>query len=592
MAMWFSENTLPKREIAVKSGLIFSVLMTASIGIAVGLYLNERREQTTLLQSSERQYVDALGEIVVANLKAVASDLMILAEGRTLAAVLSEDDEQARANLAEEFRLVAGQTGLYDQIRYLSDDGQEVVRVNLRDGRAEVVPQSQLQSKKDRYYFQQTLELDRNEVYLSPFDLNVENGQIEQPPKPTIRFGTPVFDAAGRKRGVVIVNYLGQRLLELLDSSAARQPGQIMLLNDQGFWLKSPQPEKQWAFMYENRSDRSFAVEFPDVWRELSAVDHGQVRTSAGTFTLATVHPVRRLHDGAAHLSAQHGYHWKLVSHVPPEQLAARSDRVLYGILSLLAGVAGLLAAVSWLLARSLVHQRETRKKLIQHERLAAIGTAMTALAHESRNALQRSQAGLEMLARRLPSDDDSHELLDELQEAQYYLRDIYEQVRDWAAPLQPQVEQVEIPELARTVWEQLARVHRERDDRLEIDATDTKAVCEVDRRMIGQVLRNLFENSLAAAAPAYVRVHCQSNVTGDATLITISDNGPGLTDEQYERLFEPFFSTQMRGTGLGMAICRRLVEAHGGSIRAREPSDSRPSTGTEIVIELPKGTE
>jgi signal transduction histidine kinase len=586
------ENRPSRREIAVKSGLIFAVLLVASLLVAVLLYFNEQRVQIALLENSQRQHVDGLREIVDTDLQAVASDLMILVKGKTLDALLAFSSPAALENLAGEFQLVANQKRLYDQIRYIREDGQEIVRVNLRDGGAEVVSQENLQSKIARYYFKQTLQLDRDEIYVSPFDLNVENGLIELPRKPTIRFGTPAFDAGGRKRGVVMVNYLGERLLEKLDDNAGAEPGQILLLNADGFWLKGGGEEGDWAFMYEGDKQPSFAGKFPEIWSQLVKQETGQIRDSAGLFTFAAVYPAEQLRDAAPKLAAAPGDHWLLVSHVSPQQLAARSNRVLLTILSMLAGVAVPLAVVSWLLGRSLVIQRETRRRLAEQQRLAAIGAAMTALAHESRNALQRSQAGLEMLARRLPPGEEMQQLLDEVQDAQYHLRDLYEQARDWAAPLTLQPETVDLGQLATTVWQQLAHDRQGRDDSLAIDLPQQAAICQADRRMVSQVLRNVFENSLAAANPVHLQLRSASNGSAnDMVRISIVDDGPGLTAEQERRIFEPFYTTRMRGTGLGMAISRRIIEAHGGSIEAHNLQSPNHPRGTEVILELPRAT-
>lgn len=589
----------PRRQIALVSGLIFVVLAAVSVCITAALYWNERRVQTALLQSSQRQHVTALGEGITADLQAIASDVMILAEGKALAALLDEDrpDAQvdraeARAELGDEFRLFAARKGLYDQIRYIDDDGREIVRVNLGADGADLVSEENLQSKKDRYYFQNALALNRGKIYISPFDLNVENGRIEQPVKPTIRFATPVFDAAGRKRGVLVVNYLGRHLLDDLQRAAAGQTGSIMLLNADGYWLKGASPNEEWAFMYPQRRGQSFAAEHPLAWEEISARQQGQLRNAQGLFTYATVRPIGNIEQSVAPTESAAGYHWKLVSHVSPEALAARSSRVLSSILSLLGGVAVLLALVSWLLGRSLVQQRDARRRLAERERLAAIGAAMTALAHESRNALQRSQSGLEMLARRLPPAGDAQHLLDEIQDAQHHLRDLYEQARHWASPLQPQPEDVAIGPLAKAVWEQLSHERNGRDDRLDIEPAAANLVGHVDRRMFAQVLRNIFENSLAAADPALIQLACADGAKSSGMIrIRVRDNGPGLSDEQSRRIFEPFFTTRTHGTGLGMAISRRIVEAHGGAIYVQHSNGSQHPGGTEIVVDLPRGT-
>lgn len=587
----------PQRGVAVRFALIFAAMLGISAAVAAALYLVEVRLQTAALRNSQRQHVDAQADFVAADLKLVASDLMILAEGKTLAALLADRTSDSRSNLAEEFRLVAQQKRLYDQLRFLDDQGQEAVRVNFQGGEPLIVAENNLQSKRDRYYFQQTSQLGKGEIYISPFDLNVENGQIEQPSKPTIRLATPVFDSLGQRRGMVIINYLGTNLLKQLERAAANQPGHIMLLNSDGFWLLGPEPQKQWAFMYSNRQELSFAAEFPKAWAQLCIADRGQFRSRGGQFTFSTVYPARQLRDrsatrppvagGAA--AADSDYAWKLVSYIPPDRMAAQTRPALANILWLLGAVTLLLGGVSWFLARSLVAQREARQRLIEQQRLAAIGAAMTALSHESRNALQRSQSGLEMLARRLGDNPQLHELLAEIQDAQYHLRDLYEEVRDWAVPVQPRPEEVDLRQLAQSVWQQLQQQRTSPGDAFQLRG-EADTICHVDRRMMGQVLRNLFENALAAAAPAEVTVEFQDAAPPGTLRLIIADWGPGLDDEQRLRLFEPFYTTKTHGTGLGMAISRRLVEAHGGRIfLAESESEGNRAAGARVVIELPR---
>jgi len=111
----------------------------------------------------------------------------------------------------------------------------EIVRINVNDGNPEIVPEDRLQSKGDRYYFHETFQLGPNEVFISPFDLNVEQGKIEQPIKPMIRFGMPVFDSHNRKRGIIVVNYLGAILVSNLGSK--QSSGQTIILSSENYWL-------------------------------------------------------------------------------------------------------------------------------------------------------------------------------------------------------------------------------------------------------------------------------------------------------------------------------------------------------------------
>ena len=100
------------------------------------------------------------------------------------------------------------------------------------------------------------------------------------------------------------------------------------------------------------------------------------------------------------------------------------------------------------------------------------------------------------------------------------------------------------------------------------------------------QVFRNIFENAIEVTpSRGAVFVHCSNGaVGGQSTLhVSIRDEGPGLTPEQQSRIFEPFFTTKSKGTGLGMALCQRIVQGHEGTILATSPG------GAQIDISLPK---
>jgi signal transduction histidine kinase len=115
---------------------------------------------------------------------------------------------------------------------------------------------------------------------------------------------------------------------------------------------------------------------------------------------------------------------------------------------------------------------------------------------------------------------------------------------------------------------------------------------CLVDQFRVEQIFRNLLENALAASKdPVVIEVGCaDSSLQGRPALtISVRDNGPGLTSEQKHRIFEPFFTTKTKGTGLGMAIAKRIVEAHGGRIALGDRCGDGSGGGAEIVITLPR---
>jgi signal transduction histidine kinase len=195
------------------------------------------------------------------------------------------------------------------------------------------------------------------------------------------------------------------------------------------------------------------------------------------------------------------------------------------------------------------------------------------------------------MLAKRVKDRPEALELIARIQNAQDHLHSLYEEVRTYAAPLNHLERQAQsLDELLRQTWEDLAAERQGRSTLLLQERGPTDLTCAVDPRRLGQVYRNVLENALnACPGPVEIRARwAETTLDGrPAVQLALRDNGPGLTTEARARIFEPFFTTKTQGTGLGMAIARRLVDAHGGTIAVGLPD----GPGAEIIITLPRST-
>jgi len=231
--------------------------------------------------------------------------------------------------------------------------------------------------------------------------------------------------------------------------------------------------------------------------------------------------------------------------------------------------------------------RREAHERMLRAERLAGIGQMITGLAHESRNALQRIQSCSEMLELEVEENDEAIRLLHRLQSAQNDLRRLLDEVRNFAAPIQLERSTCDLANTWREAWNLLETVWRDRDATLEeaLECVDLQIFA--DRYRLVRLFRNLLENSLAACRdPVRIGIRCRE-VTHNkrpAIEIAIADNGPGLSPDARQNVFEPFFTTKTKGTGLGMAIARQIVDAHGGRI-----SLGKADQGAEFIIKLPR---
>ncbi|WP_158265655.1 protoglobin domain-containing protein [Blastopirellula marina] len=235
-----------------------------------------------------------------------------------------------------------------------------------------------------------------------------------------------------------------------------------------------------------------------------------------------------------------------------------------------------------WLLY-DITDQEERRRQQLQAERLAAIGQMITGLAHESRNALQRIQACTEMLELEFQPESEEMKLIGRLQQAQDDLQLLFDEVRNYAAPIILEKRPTHLVHVCRQAWDQTMPLRRGRQADLELTCEQDIRI-EADQFRLVQVFRNLFENALAASAdPAQIQTEMVLGEDGQVR-ITVSDSGPGFDEAVAKRMLEPFFTTKTKGSGLGMAIASRIVESHGGQI----VPISQPGAGGKFLLSFP----
>jgi hypothetical protein len=242
-------------------------------------------------------------------------------------------------------------------------------------------------------------------------------------------------------------------------------------------------------------------------------------------------------------------------------------------------------AAAVLAVGQDFTERREAQERLLRSERLAGIGQMVTGIAHESRNALQRIQSCTEMLELEIEDNEEAIQLVRRSQEAQDNLLRLFDEVRGFVAPIQLEPGVCPLDHVWREAWQLLETARRGRDATLVERTNDIELEANVDRFRMVQVLRNLLENSLAACSdPVVIDITCRdAQLKGQPAIeLRIADNGPGLCREARKNVFEPFFTTKTKGTGLGMAIARRIVDAHGGKIAV-----GHSSAGAEFVITL-----
>jgi PAS domain S-box-containing protein len=330
--------------------LPFAVML---IGAAVYIDGADTAARHRELTAAERQAVATQTSAVTSDLKGIVEDLLVLTSGTTLRDYVETGSPVAREATERAFLSFATHHGIYVQVRFLDARGREAIRVNFAFGAGRVVPASELQDKSERHYFTSAVRLAPGQVYVSRFDLNMEQGVVERPEKPVLRFATPIMDSRGRLGGVVVLNYGGTRLFEDIGAATEHRAGShLFLANDEGYWLFGRPPEELWGFMYPGRESRRFGRVFPQEWPRIAATPKGQFETGSGLFTFGTIVPAV-LAGGPENAHPDAGSdRWKVVSHVTPEAITMLMHPLALRLLSVTSILLAGSAIAAWRLAR------------------------------------------------------------------------------------------------------------------------------------------------------------------------------------------------------------------------------------------------
>ena len=524
--------------------------------------------------------LDLQQELLLFEFRAVRSDLLYLASQATLKKFIA-GDVAAREDLESEYVSFTLNKSVYDQIRYLDATGQEIVRVNYRNGDAEVVPQDALQSKATRYYYQQAALRAEGEVFVSSFDLNVERGQIQRPIKPVIRFLTPVIDEAGKKQGLLVLNYLGAHLLSQLKQIAAGFRGETMLLNSEGQYLQAPDPSHEWGWLLNH--EHSFVSEHPLAWEQGRRLDAGQLRVGSNLLTLQRVSPGDRstaMHTRSTKVvDNRDASSLILASYVTSSVANAHSKRLLNKLLLMHVGVMAVVALLSLYWARSGVvrqyHERriaesESRLRQLSSRLLAAQETERRNLSRDLHDELGQQVTAIGLDLRRLAKKDGKGHPDSLLQQTISGTDQLLRSLHEIAARVRPSV----LDDLGlQDAVESFLSEYRQRTG-----VSVTSQLRIDDERIPPTVGENVYR--ILQEALANVATHADVDVAeiaidtdNDMLRMTVQDRGVGIEPRELKE-----------SARLGILGMRERAEL----LQGRFDLESTPGRGTQIRVEIP----
>jgi signal transduction histidine kinase len=232
---------------------------------------------------------------------------------------------------------------------------------------------------------------------------------------------------------------------------------------------------------------------------------------------------------------------------------------------------------------------KEMEQRLTRAEHLAGIGEAAAMVGHDLRNPLQGLAGTIHLLREQYkvmagnqqsPDELETLELLNMADQSVFYMDKIVSDLQDYSKPVRAEYESVNTSELLK---ETISNIRIPTNVKLSINVTEDLQSLTVDPALMKRVFTNLITNAVQAM-PDGGELKITTQKTADEVLISFQDTGVGISPENLPNIFQPFHTTKAQGQGLGLAVCKRIIEAHGGKITV----NSTIGKGSTFTVKLP----
>lgn len=517
------------------------------------------------------------------------------------------------------------------QVRWLDENGIEKVRVDIKNGKVIVAEENVLQDKSSRYYVEQGMKAGDGKIYLSNVDLNVENGKIEVPFRPTIRATIKTGPTHGLHTGLLVLNYDVGGLLEVIRSFDSDRVN-LQLIDTDGYWLKNVDPKLEWGRDLKETT-HNIAAHNPDIWSQINRQkSFSRFNHSLGFASYECINLTGNLLSEdivrspslcfVATTSVSVLNKLKIDALIP--SLALCATIVLFGIFIL---------KREWNLKmelirlyrvqerdkkqieesasynRNLLNQQQLlQNDLVESRKLSALGMMVAGVAHELNTpigtailAASRLRAEHKRLTQAV-EEGLSRSALDQYLISTETGLELVENSQKKAATLIRSFKRLAIDRVSEdvisyrldvVVGDLLATLSpRFKESQIEYDIQVDPIEMVGRPGSVSHVLQNLLVNAMQHAFKKEIggKISVSAKLCSNEreVEICVSDNGKGIAPDVLSNLFDPFVTTNRAegNTGLGMHFVHQWVTSSlNGSIKV----ESELQKGTTFIIKLPK---
>ena len=505
----------------------------------------------------------------------------------------------------------------YFQLRIIDSQGYEYLRVDRKNERIVRVDEAELQDKKSRYYFTETSQLGKDELFFSTIDLNRENGLISSPYIPTLRVAKPIYSNDNTFFGIIIANIDLSALLERIDTTVTERYD-LILIDADGFFIAHP--NDNYRFSKDLRPTHTFSSQY--VTTDNNALLTHYIRTEDEHVSLGLKEKIKIADSPRGGIIDAH---IMLSSDIYKHELSMQritSFGILLIVMTFVTISFLFLQRNSKKLSQALnvatearvaienarkqlekkVKERTLELEIARDEALGASAIKsrfISTVSHEIRTPLNGIVGAVKLLKKEPLSPHQLH-LLTMAENSTDSLYRIMSDVLDLskieAGKLELCAEIFDPETLIETVTSTHSAAIKEKGIELFIDTCNLHfSTIQADPYRLTQVINNLLNNATKFTSEGFVSLRAWGETDGKHAVIhiSISDSGVGMSEEEQSQLFVAFsqanehISSHYGGTGLGLSICREMLKIMGGTITVA----SKKHKGTTFTITLPTPT-
>lgn len=368
-------------EIVIRFLLIFLPLAIFFGSLTLLFFYRDVSTAQDAMERSESYKISSQMKLISSRFKAIITDLEFLALHSDLSNYLIGRNQQDLTTVSEKLLQFSSIKKIYNEIQLIDENGLELLQVLNTDGISSLGKSNNRPSKSWHSYFQETINLPKGSVYISPFDLNSLES-TDGAGQPVVRFSMAIMDDSETPRGIIVLKHPISYLIEELEATAINSPGKTLLVAPEGSLLNRPE-EQTITTDSSVQPSVNIGTFLPKEWAKIHSTESGQFTSENGLMTFNTIYPMQAsfsIEKGIELQSDKNSsiqFLWKTISYVPDRIVDEWPEKILGRIL-LLYGVCLIIIAIcSFFLARTSVRKRQIEKTMRENEEeLRAINEA------------------------------------------------------------------------------------------------------------------------------------------------------------------------------------------------------------------------